>query len=176
MISEHDSIAAAYPSTHAADTSRPAELPASPHRLSCSPHHPAGAHPSAERLTAAALSPGILLHSDSKCSICTTMDEEEKDITAIALQKINKLEIDLAVYVNQIDSSVVTKNSKEYKVLDEMITRILEQLDGIQSNNCQEIICARKAVVRAAHAALNRLEEKSADSTPADTTGRTIRD
>ena len=104
------------------------------------------------------------------------MDEEEKDITAIALQKINKLEIDLAVYVNQIDSSVVTKNSKEYKVLDEMITRILEQLDGIQSNNCQEIICARKAVVRAAHAALNRLEEKSADSTPADTTGRTIRD
>jgi hypothetical protein len=64
----------------------------------------------------------------------------------------------------QINGFQALKDSKEYKHLDEMLTRHLVALDVIESNGNQEIRHQRKAVIEIVNICIKRLESKAKEN------------
>ena len=64
----------------------------------------------------------------------------------------------------QINGFQAQKDSKEYKHLDEMLTRHLVALDVIDSNGNQEIRQQRKAVIELVNGCIKSLESKAIEN------------
>ena len=89
------------------------------------------------------------------------MPKKEDDGWKIQLDMITKGVHDLE---KQIQSFEAQKNSKEYKHLDEMLTRHLVALDVIDSNGNQEIRQQRKAVIELVNGCIKSLESKAIEN------------
>ena len=64
----------------------------------------------------------------------------------------------------QINGFQALKDSKEYKHLDEMLTRHLVALDVIESNGNQEIRQQRKAIIELVNGCIKSLESKAIEN------------
>ena len=89
------------------------------------------------------------------------MPKKEDDGWMIQLDMITKGVHDLE---KKIQSFKAPKNSKEYKHLDEMLTRHLVALDSIDSNGNEEIRQQRKAVNEILKNCIQSLETKAVEN------------
>ena len=87
--------------------------------------------------------------------------KKEDDVWKVQLDIISQGVHDLET---QINGFLAQKDSKEYKHLDEMLTRHLVALDVIESNGSQEIRHQRKAVIESVNRCIKNLELKAAEN------------
>merc|ERR1711963_537202 len=77
------------------------------------------------------------------------------------LQQLFKIQDNVSDLVNQLDEFKGDKNSKEFKYLDEMLTRNLLALDGIETGGRDDVRQARKESINAINRCLSVLEAKA---------------
>ena len=78
-----------------------------------------------------------------------------------SLQQLFKIQDNVNELVNQLDEFNGDKNSKEFKYLDEMLTRNLIALDEIESGGRPDVRQARKESINAINRCLSVLEAKA---------------
>ena len=78
-----------------------------------------------------------------------------------SLQQLFKIQDNVNELVNQLDEFNGDKNSKEFKYLDEMLTRNLLALDEIESGGRPDVRQARKESINAINRCLSVLEAKA---------------
>merc|ERR1712004_201237 len=78
-----------------------------------------------------------------------------------SLQQLFKIQDNVNELVNQLDEFKGDKNSKEFKYLDEMLTRNLIALDEIESGGRPDVRQARKESINAINRCLSVLEAKA---------------
>ena len=77
------------------------------------------------------------------------------------LQQLFKIQDNVNDLVNQLEEFKGDKNSKEYRFLDEMLTRNLLALDGIETGGRDDVRQARKESINAINRCLSVLEAKA---------------
>ena len=87
--------------------------------------------------------------------------KKEDDVWKVQLDIISQGVHDLEKQINGFQAQ---KDSKEYKHLDEMLTRHLVALDIIDSNGNQEIRQQRKAVIELVNGCIKSLELKAIEN------------
>lgn len=83
-----------------------------------------------------------------------------QDVAAeTALQEIGTKAIELKSAVEQF---IGTKGDKQYLYLEEMLTRLLIQLDNVDSNGQEKIRTMRREAVKTVQETIDQLERKAA--------------
>lgn len=77
------------------------------------------------------------------------------------LSQLAKIQANVADLVKQIDNFSGSKDSKEYKYLDEMLTRQIIALDGIETGGREDVRQQRKESIRSINRCLSILESKA---------------
>jgi hypothetical protein len=73
-----------------------------------------------------------------------------------AFEIISAIMIEVKYFEEQVNSFKGVKNDKEYRYLEEMLTRCLLKLDNVESRSNETIRQARKQVVRCIEAAIKK--------------------
>ena len=74
------------------------------------------------------------------------------------IEQINTIQQESDQLQAKLNGFKSAKGSKEYRYLEEMLTRLLIKLDGIESEGKDEIRQARKKAIRSVQAGLDHLE------------------
>jgi len=91
-----------------------------------------------------------------------TADEENNNQLLIAsIQAIKKINTEVEGYKQELDEYCGAKNGKEYRYLDEMLTRCQLSLDNVLTHGDIEIRKLRKQTVNYIESLLQTLEAKS---------------
>lgn len=94
-------------------------------------------------------------------------DEEEEELKKLigqSYEAIKKILSDVNGYKNEVEVFKGMKDSKEYRYLDEMLTRCQLGLDDVQTHGDIELRKSRKHAVNYIETILKTLEEKAASS------------
>merc|ERR1711915_655257 len=76
------------------------------------------------------------------------------------IAKLDKIKEDVELLLNKIESFSGTKQDKEYLYLDEMLTRHLIALDGVEPEGKEEIRTLRKESIKSVNRCLSLLDRK----------------
>lgn len=104
-------------------------------------------------------------NSQSQNNVKTSKERQPKD----ALQSIKEIDLEVMKLESQVEEFVGNKHDKQFKYLDEMLTRCMIKLDSIQSEGRDEIRQARKAALVRIEKCLASLENKKEGSIPDST-------
>lgn len=85
---------------------------------------------------------------------------EKKSPEEVTLQKIQNIEEKLKGYHADVEKFSGTNKEKQYRYLDEMLTRCMLELDEIDTMGLDTIRLARKAAVKKVQASIDLLESK----------------
>jgi hypothetical protein len=96
----------------------------------------------------------------SQNAAASVMKEPEKKLDS-AMEKLSKVQEAVEDLVKQLEAFKGYKNSKEYKLLDEMLTRNLLILDGIETEGREDIRQQRKESIKSINRCLSILESKA---------------
>merc|ERR1712110_1165751 len=98
----------------------------------------------------------------------TNVEEQQKPAAANqdkkpdpCLEKITKIQGNVGDLVKQLEKFKGSKNSKEYKYLDEMLTRNLLALDGLNLEGRDDVRQVRKESIKSINRCLSILESKA---------------
>lgn len=80
--------------------------------------------------------------------------------------KLDKIKADVDVLLEKIENFKGTKSDKEYLYLDEMLTRHLISLDGVDPEGQQEIRQMRKESIKSVNRCLSMLDSKVSENNP----------
>lgn len=90
-----------------------------------------------------------------------TNDLSEQDKDKLALNKIAKIKSDVRTLLKGVaEFSQPSDKTKEYRYLDEMLTRCLLDLDNIECGDCTDLRQQRKAAIKLVDRAVNLLQRK----------------
>lgn len=98
---------------------------------------------------------------EERRSRSSTPTREQKRTPKTQLDIVNDILTECQQYKNRVNSFSGCKKDKEYKFLEEMLTRSLLKLDGIESGQDENIRQARKGAVREIQSYLDQLELKA---------------
>merc|ERR1712062_282034 len=112
-----------------------------------------------------------------KETVTSTTNVEEQQKSAAAnqdkkpdpcLDKLAKIQANVGELVKQLEKFKGSKDSKEYKYLDEMLTRNLLALDGLNLEGRDDVRQVRKESIKSINRCLSILESKAANVVNAD--------
>jgi len=106
----------------------------------------------------------------------TNVGEQQKPAAAAnqdkkldpCLDKLAKIQANVGELVKQLEKFKGSKDSKEYKYLDEMLTRNLLALDGLNLEGRDDVRQVRKESIKSINRCLSILESKAANVVNAD--------
>jgi len=84
------------------------------------------------------------------------------------IAKLDKIQADVEILQEKIENFRGTKKDKEYLYLDEMLTRHLIALDGVEPEGQQEIRQLRKESIKSVNRCLSLLDHKVTEATAED--------
>lgn len=98
----------------------------------------------------------------SKQNKAKTPEKEQKSEspTEISLKKISNVLEELKSYENEVEKFIGTVKDKQYRYLDEMLTRCMLRLDDIDTMGNEDVRSARKNAVKKVQACIDLLETK----------------
>jgi len=88
---------------------------------------------------------------------------KQKNTKDPKIAKLDKIKEDVELLLNKIESFSGTKQDKEYLYLDEMLTRHLIALDGVEPEGKEEIRTLRKESIKSVNRCLSLLDRKVSD-------------
>merc|ERR1719328_560425 len=92
----------------------------------------------------------------------------DKQAADPCLEKLAKIQANVGDLVKQLEKFKGSKDSKEYKYLDEMLTRNLLALDGLNLEGRDDVRQVRKESIKSINRCLSILESKAANVVNAD--------
>lgn len=113
------------------------------------------------------------VQKDGSRSRSNTPTIEKKPTVKTPLQLISDIHMECRQYEERVNAFNGSKKAKEYKLLEEMLTRSLLKLDGVESGHDDKIRQARKSAVREIHSYLDQLELKAFSSEMSDSSQNT---
>merc|ERR1711913_168210 len=90
----------------------------------------------------------------------TPQPEQQQTQKDPKIAKLDKIKEEVDILMEKIDNFKGTKKDKEYLYLDEMLTRHLIALDGIEPEGQTEIRQMRKESIKSVNMCLSMLDER----------------
>lgn len=88
-------------------------------------------------------------------------EPKEDEKTTLLLEKIKPIEQELEKWTQKVEEYSGDRKCKEYRFLDEMLTRCMLQLDNIETEGIEEVRLARKSAINNVQKYITRLETKA---------------